>query len=110
MASVYIASTETYVGKSALCAALLQQFRDAGYRVGYMKPVSVSAVPGETGAVDEDAQLMRRLFDLPDAPDTIAPVLATPRVIDAVLRGDRPDFPARVRQAYDRIAADRDVV
>jgi BioD-like phosphotransacetylase family protein len=110
MASVYIASTETFVGKSALCAALLAQLRDAGYRVGYLKPVSVTAVPGEEGAADEDAQLMRRLFNLPDAPEMLAPVLATPRVIDAVLRGEQPDFAARVRRAYEHISADRDVV
>ena len=110
MASVYLASTETFVGKSAVCAALLSQFRDVGYRIGYMKPVSVSAVPGEAGTIDEDAQLMRRLFDLPDPPEMIAPVLATPRVIDGVLRGDEPDFRSQVQQAYQRIVADRDIV
>src|SRR5687768_6256896 len=100
MASVYLASTETFVGKSAVCAALLEQFRSAGHRIGYMKPVSVSAVPGEAGAADEDAQLMRRLFDLPDSIETIAPVLATPRVIDSVLRGESRDFLPAVRQAF----------
>lgn len=110
MTSVYIASTETFVGKSAVCAALLEQFRSAGYRIGYMKPVSVSAVPSESGAADEDAQTMRRLFELPDAPETIAPVLATLRVIDGVLRGNQRDYRADVQRAYDQIAADRDIV
>jgi BioD-like phosphotransacetylase family protein len=110
MASVYVASTETFVGKSAVCAALLQQFRTAGYRIGYMKPVSVSAVPTETGTADEDAQLMCRLFDLPDPPEVLAPVLATPRIIDRVLRGEQPNFSDDVQRAYQRIAADRDVV
>ena len=110
MTSVYLASTETFVGKSAVCAALLQQFRGAGYRIGYMKPVSVSAVPGEAGAVDEDALLMRRLFDLPDSPEVIAPVLATPRVVEGVLRGEQRDFRDSVRRAYEQIVADRDVV
>jgi uncharacterized protein len=108
--SVYIASTETFVGKSAVCAALLAQFRAAGYRIGYMKPVSVSAVPSESGAADEDAQTMRRLFDLPDAPETITPVLATLRVIDGVLRGDQRDYRADVQRAYEQVAADRDIV
>ena len=110
MTSVYLASTETFVGKSAVCAALLEQFRAAGYRAGYMKPVSVTAVPRETGATDEDAQLMCRLFDLPDDPATLVPVMATPRVVDAVLRGEQRDFRDAVRQAYDRVVADRDVV
>jgi BioD-like phosphotransacetylase family protein len=110
MASVYIASTETFVGKSAVCAALLQQFRTAGYQIGYMKPVSVSAVPSETGASDEDADLMRQLFDLPDPPDVLAPVLATPRIVDRVLRGEQPNFKADVQRAYQQIAANRDIV
>ena len=110
MTSVYLASTETFVGKSAVCAALLQQFRDTGYRIGYFKPVSVTAVPSEAGSVDEDAQLMRRLFDLPEDPATIAPVLATPRVIESVVRGEQQNVAERVRQAYERIQADRDIV
>ena len=110
MASVYIASIENFVGKSAVCAALLEQFRSAGYGVGYMKPVSVSAVPGEAGAADEDAVLMHRLFDLPEPPEVIAPVLATPRVIDGVLRGTETDFRGQVRQAYDQIVRNHDVV
>ena len=110
MTSVYVASTERFVGKSAVCAALLEQFRGAGYRIGYMKPVSVSAIPSETGAADEDARLMRELFDLPESPETIAPVLATPRVIDGVLRGDQHDFRAAVQQAHERISENRDIV
>ncbi len=110
MTSLYVASVEASVGKSAVCAALLQQFRDAGYTTGYMKPVSVTAVPTETGTVDEDVLLMRRLFDLAESPETLAPVLATPRVIEQVVRGEKPNYHERVRAAYDQIAADRDLV
>jgi uncharacterized protein len=110
MTSLYVASVEASVGKSAVCAALFQQFRDAGYRTGYMKPVSVTAVPTESGTVDEDVLLMRSLFDLPESPEVLAPVLATPRVIEQVVRGEQPDYHGKVRAAYDQIAADRDVV
>lgn len=110
MASVYVASTEPFVGKSALCAALLEQFRGRGYRVGYMKPVSVTAAQTESGALDEDAQLMRRLFDLDAEPEQLTPVLATARVVDGVLRGEIPPFAERVRTAHTQISADKDVV
>ena len=110
MPSLYVASTEPFVGKSALCAALLEQFRRSGKRIGYMKPVSVTAAQTEAGAADEDAQLMRRMFDLPDDPQQIAPVLATPRVVEGVLRGDTPDFAAKVTAAHAAISADRDIV
>lgn len=110
MASLYIASTEPFVGKSALCAALLQHFRNQGLRIGYMKPVSVTAAQTETGALDEDAQLMRKLFDLPDSPAQIAPVLATARVIEGVLRGGDHNFSAQVETAYAAVSADKDIV
>ena len=40
MATLYIPSTETFSGKSALCVCLARRLQRDGYRVGYMKPVS----------------------------------------------------------------------
>ena len=51
MASLYVASTETFVGKSAICIGLLERARRDGYTIGYMKPVSVSVTHTEE-AVD----------------------------------------------------------
>jgi hypothetical protein len=110
MATLYVASTETFVGKSAICALLLAQFREQGRAVGYMKPVSVSVTQTESGAVDKDAQLMRELFNLQEAPDQIAPVLATTRLIEGVLNGEKPDFRSRLQTAYQAIATDKQVV
>ena len=42
MATLYVASTETFVGKSATCVGLIDRARRDGFSVGYMKPVSVS--------------------------------------------------------------------
>lgn len=110
MATLYVASTETFVGKSAICAVLLDHFRAAGHAVGYMKPVSVAVAQTEQGAVDQDAQLMRELFDLKEAPDQLAPVLATTRVVEGVLRGDKPDFHAQLQSAFQTVSAGKDVV
>jgi hypothetical protein len=110
MATLYVASTETFVGKSAICAMLLTQFRAQGRTVGYMKPVSVSVAQTEQGAVDQDAQLMRELFNLQEAPDQIAPILATTRVIEGVLHGNQPDYRAQLQTAYTSVAEGKDVV
>lgn len=110
MATLYVASTETFVGKSAICAVLLDHFRAEGRAVGYMKPVSVSVAQTESGALDEDAQLMRQLFDLKESPDQIAPVLATRRVIESVLRGEKPDFGSQLKQAFAAVGAGKQVV
>lgn len=110
MATLYVASTETFVGKSAICAVLLDYFRAAGHNVGYMKPVSVAVTQTEQGAIDRDAQLMRELFDLQEPMEQIAPILASTRVVEGVLRGDRPDFRAKLQAAYQALAADKDLV
>lgn len=110
MATLYVASTETFVGKSAICAVLLDQFRSQGRTVGYMKPVSVTVAQTEQGALDQDAQFMRELFDLPDPMDQIAPVLATTRVVEGVLRGDKPDFRTKLKDAFEAVAAGKDIV
>ncbi len=110
MTAIYVASTEPFVGKSALCAALIHQLRERGYGAGYLKPVSVTAAQTEQGALDEDARLMRELFALPEEPSTLAPVLATPRVVEGVLRGEQPDFAAQVQAAYATVSANHEVV
>lgn len=110
MATIYVASTETFVGKSAICAALLDRYRAQGHSIGYMKPVSVAAVQTESGAIDQDARQMREMFDLAETPEQIAPVLATTRVLEGVMRGDRPDFAARLREAYAAVSQGKDIV
>ncbi|WP_026369467.1 phosphotransacetylase family protein [Kallotenue papyrolyticum] len=110
MTTIYVASTETFVGKSALCVVLFEHARQAGRRVGYMKPVSVSVAQTEQGAVDLDAQFMRELFDLSEPLEQLAPVLATTRVLERVLHGDAPDFRQRLKATYETLAADKEVM
>lgn len=110
MATLYVASTETFVGKSALCAVLFERARRHGRRVGYMKPVSVAVAQTEQGAVDLDARFMRELFDLPEPLEQLAPVLATTRVIERVLHGDAPDFRQHLKATYATLAADKEVM
>ena len=109
--SIYVTSTQTYSGKSALCVGLLRRLQRDGYEVGYMKPVSTTAIiVGGDQMVDEDSVFIRDTFDLSDAPEDMAPVLLNDRRVMAVLRGDEHDFAERVRSAHRRIAKDKDVV
>ncbi len=38
--ALYVTSTETYSGKSALCIGLMRRLRKDSFQVGYFKPVS----------------------------------------------------------------------
>ena len=110
MATLYVASTETFVGKSATCVGLLDRARRDGFTAGYMKPVSVSVVRTEDALLDEDAVFIRQHFGLTDPIDKIAPVLVTQRVVEGIIRGQQADYSKRLREAYLAISRDKDFV
>lgn len=107
---LYVASTETFVGKSAVCMALLSRMRKDGYKIGYMKPVSVSVTHTSDSAVDEDAALIKQKLGL-DAPvEKIAPVLITSRVVEEILSGQVPSFNERLMESYRAVYQGKEVV
>jgi uncharacterized protein len=110
MATLYVASTETFVGKSAVCLGLLDRARRDGFTAGYMKPVSVALTRDEDVVLDDDAVFIREHFGLADPLERIAPVLVTPGVIESILRGQQPDFSRRLRDAYVALSRDKDFV
>lgn len=110
MATLYVASTETFVGKSATCVGLLDRARRDGFTAGYMKPVSVSVARTEDATVDEDAVFIRQHFGLTEPLDKIAPVLLTQRVVDGIIRGQAGDFAKRLNDAYLSVSRDKDLM
>jgi BioD-like phosphotransacetylase family protein len=110
MATLYVASTETFVGKSATCVGLLDRARRDGFTTGYMKPVSVSVTRTEDAVLDEDAAFIRTHFGLTDPLDRIAPVLVTQRVVEGIIRGQGADFAKRLNEAYLAVSRDKDFV
>ncbi len=110
MATLYVASTETFVGKSAVCLGLLDRARRDGFTAGYMKPVSVALTRDEDVVLDDDAVFIREHFGLADPLERIAPVLVTPGVIESILRGQQPDFSRRLRDAYVALSRNKDFV
>jgi BioD-like phosphotransacetylase family protein len=110
MSTLYIASTETFSGKSALCVGIAKRLQRDEYRIGYMKPVSTGQRLAD-GLVDEDAKFMRQTFGLSDALEDMVPVGITARTVEAILQGKKEaDFADRLESAYGRIAPGRDVV
>jgi BioD-like phosphotransacetylase family protein len=108
MATLYIASTETFVGKSATCVGLLDRARRDGFDIGYMKPVSVSLTQTGTRLFDEDSDFIQRHFDLPGPIERIAPVLITQSLIEQSLRGRAGDIAKRLRDAYTTVSRNRE--
>jgi BioD-like phosphotransacetylase family protein len=110
MATLYVASTETFVGKSAVCMGLLERARRDGFTIGYMKPVNVAVARAEDMVLDDDATFIREHFSLADSIDHIAPILITPSVIESSLRGQKHDFSRRLRDSYVAVSRNKDFV
>lgn len=110
MATLYVTSTETFSGKSALCVGIAKRLRRDGFAIGYMKPVSTGTRLA-AGLVDEDAEFFKQTFDLPDTLDDMVPVGIGPRTVEAILSGEsEADFVADLKEAYQRVSKGRDVV
>jgi uncharacterized protein len=110
MATLYVASTETFVGKSAVCIGLLRRMQQDGFRIGYMKPVSVSVTHTPDAVLDEDAAFIREHFGLKEPLDQIAPVLITPGVVESILRGNVQSYTRVLRDAYLSASRGKDIV
>jgi uncharacterized protein len=110
MATLYVASTETFVGKSAVCVGLLRRMQRDGFAVGYMKPLSVSVTHTPDAVLDEDAAFIRRSLGLSASLEQIAPVLLTPGVIESILRGQPNNYGRMLRDAYLEVSKQKDIV
>ncbi|MBI5955362.1 MAG: phosphotransacetylase family protein [Chloroflexi bacterium] len=110
MVALYVTSTETFSGKTAVCIGLGRRLQHEGYKVGYFKPMSFTARLEEQGALDEDSHVIQKALGIKDPLDAVCPVLITPRVLERIIRGQAPDLVGRIKEAYAQISRGKDVV
>src|SRR4030042_7147583 len=107
---LYIASVDSFSGKSLTALALGMELREAGYRVGYFKPLGT--LPRDVNGVttDEDAHFISTHLN-PEAPtDAICPILLSSDLVQRALEGDVGGLPDRIREAYERVSAGRGIL
>ena len=111
MKALYVTSLHTFSGKTALCLGLGHHFQKEGHRVGYFKPLSTQ--PWQVGGrvADEDADFVRRMLGLSEGPCDLVGVVLTPELLTQELVGEAPpDLLAQIKQAFERVSADKDIV
>lgn len=111
MRHLYLAATGQNRGKTTVSLGVMDGFRRRGLSTGFVKPVGQRTVIQDGIAADEDAVLMKTLFDLPEALDRMSPVHIprgfTQRYIDGNVV---EDLPARILAAHASFAAERDML
>ncbi len=106
MKGLFVTATDTEVGKTVVTGGLAAAFKARGYRVGVVKPVQSGHAADHP---DGDAMRLKRLAELPDAPEVIAPyAFHAPLApwIAARLEGriiDREKIQAHVRQMAEKV-------
>jgi len=112
MATLYVLSTETYSGKTAVCVSLGLRMRADGYDVGYMKPVNMGAILQAGQPYDEDVVFMKDVLELPEPLETLAPVQLTAQRIEALLKGETQSagFVERLTNAFRTVSDGHDAV
>ncbi|MGB8645482.1 MAG: phosphotransacetylase family protein [Anaerolineae bacterium] len=110
MISLYIVSTESFSGKTSLCYGLAARFQRAGLRVGYFKPLALYGEQRERQATSEDAVFMRRVCNLQENPEVLAPVVLNSQALEQAAEGRENDYAARIDAAFAAASHNKDVV
>ncbi len=74
MRQLYLAATGQNRGKTTTALGLVDGFRRRGLHTGFIKPVGQRTVIDDGHPADEDAVLMRSIFDLPESYSVMSPV------------------------------------
>jgi hypothetical protein len=111
MVTLYIASTESASGKTALCLGLGKRLQRDGFSVGYMKPISLSARRLEGQVVDEDARFIKQQLGLQEPVSDLVPIPLDPLAVESIMRRQKQlDYPKRLLEIYTRVAKGKDVM
>ncbi|OGO60890.1 MAG: hypothetical protein A2032_07490, partial [Chloroflexi bacterium RBG_19FT_COMBO_49_13] len=111
MKSLYITGAERYSGKTATCLALGTRLQLDGFRVGYLKPLSLQPWRIGNRITDEDAAFVKQVLKLSSEPWELSPVVITPEFLRQRLIDPNPeDLMLKVTEAFQMASQDKDVL
>lgn len=108
----FVTGTDTEVGKTLAACALLHALRARGLRAVGMKPVAAGSVDGPDGARNEDVEALLAASDPAPSRALLNPCLYAEPIAPhiAAQRAGRPIERARMRSAFEALAASADAV
>jgi len=108
---IYLAATGQNRGKTTVSLGVLDGFARRGLSSGFMKPVGQRTIIEDGVPADEDAILMKSVFDLAEPLGRMSPVHIPRGFTQAYIEGRVvEDLPERIRKAHAAFASDRDIL
>jgi len=108
---IYVGATRQNDGKTITCLGLIAALRKRLPKVGYIKPVGQRYVEIDGHKIDEDAILVKQVYDTGDSPADMSPI-AVPRFFteNYIDHPDREPLVKAVRESFERVRAGKDIV
>jgi hypothetical protein len=111
MRHVYLAATGQNRGKTTLSLGVMDGFLRRGLSTGFIKPVGQRTVIEDGVPADEDAVLMKSVFDLVEPLEQMSPVHIPRGFTKSYIDGKVvEDLPSRIRAAHGAFLAERDML
>src|SRR4030042_4498950 len=111
MKSIYITGAERFSGKTATCLALGSRLQVDGFRIGYLKPLSLQPWRIGNRTTDEDATFVKQVLNLSAEPGDLSPVVTTPEFLRERLTDSQPaNLMGIVVEAFTKASQDKDVM
>lgn len=108
---IFLAATGQNRGKTTTSLGLAAAIAARGYRLGFLKPIGQRYVMVGEGRADEDAVLMKTVFNLPDPLSRMSPVTVPRHFTTDFLMGRISDDLGDLVISADReLGSDKDVV
>ena len=108
--TLYVVSTESYSGKSAVSLALALGFQDKGLSVHYMKPIGASLRRFGDDFIDEDAYLAWQALGIEADWELASPIMLTQEMIQASLSGPVAGLEDKITNALARLSEGQDLI
>ena len=108
----FFTGTDTGVGKTSACLAIMEVLKQRGYRVAAMKPVASGGTISGPGMINHDARQMMEHTNVPHDYSTINPYpLSRPAAPVIAAKKDRIQIEAGpILEGYYRLSESADVV
>src|SRR6187200_2311173 len=108
---VYLAATGQNRGKTTLSLGVMDGFLRRGLSTGFIKPVGQRTVIEDGVPADEDAVLMKSVFDLAEPLEQMSPVHIPRGFTQSYIDGKVvEDLPSRILAAHAAFVAERDML
>ncbi|MDR2863856.1 MAG: AAA family ATPase [Puniceicoccales bacterium] len=110
---IFVAATRMNDGKTTTCLGLYGALHALGYRTGYIKPIAQRLIVVDNVSVDEDTQLINKIYDVNIPIAAMSPVAIDPAFTRRYLDNPdalRPQVVDKICRAFDRSAYEKDII